>query len=131
MTLELSNVATLPIKLWPGMKIGQLCLFRTSSPAEHPYGSSVYGSRYQGQRGPTPSRSYLNFHRADANLTSLTLVRTQIVVDAVEGVAEVIGQGVGGGEGVRFRPGCRWSCSGEPFSRICGLTSRSGLRSSG
>ena len=40
-TLELSNVATLPIKLWPGMKIGQLCLFRTSSPAEHPYGSAV------------------------------------------------------------------------------------------
>jgi hypothetical protein len=62
-TLELSNVATLPIKLWPGMKIGQLCLFRTSSPAEHPYGSAVYGSRYQGQRGPTPSRSYLNFYR--------------------------------------------------------------------
>ena len=62
-TLELSNVATLPIKLWPGMKIGQLCLFRTSSPAEHPYGSSVYGSRYQDQRGPTPSRSYLNFYR--------------------------------------------------------------------
>ena len=52
-TLELSNVATLPIKLWPGMKIGQLCLFRTSSPAEHPYGSAVYGSRYQEQRGPT------------------------------------------------------------------------------
>ena len=62
-TLELSNVATLPIKLWPEMKIGQLCLFRLSSPAEHPYGSSVYGSRYQGQRGPTPSRSYANFHR--------------------------------------------------------------------
>ena len=62
-TLELSNVATLPIKLWPGMKIGQLCLFRLSSPAEHPYGSSVYGSRYQGQRGPTPSRSHANFHR--------------------------------------------------------------------
>jgi dCTP deaminase len=62
-TLELSNVATLPIKLWPGMKIGQLCLFRLESPAEHPYGSDVYGSRYQGQRGPTPSRSYLNFHR--------------------------------------------------------------------
>jgi len=64
-TLELSNVATLPIKLWPGMKIGQLCLFRLSSPAEHPYGSSVYGSRYQGQRGPTPSRSFANFHRTD------------------------------------------------------------------
>ena len=63
-TLELSNVATLPIKLWPGMKIGQLCLFRTSSPAEHPYGSVLYGSRYQDQRGPTPSRSFLNFYRA-------------------------------------------------------------------
>lgn len=64
-TLELSNVATLPIKLWPGMKIGQLCLFRTSSPVEHPYGSPVYGSRYQDQRGPTPSRAYLNFYRTD------------------------------------------------------------------
>jgi dCTP deaminase len=64
-TLELSNVATLPIKLWPGMKIGQLCFFRLSSPAENPYGSAVYGSRYQGQRGPTPSKSYLNFHRAE------------------------------------------------------------------
>ncbi len=62
-TLELSNVANLPIVLWPGMKIGQLCLFRLSSAAEHPYGSAVYGSRYQGQRGPTPSRSYLNFRR--------------------------------------------------------------------
>src|ERR1700710_2391692 len=54
-TLELSNVANLPITLWPGMQIGQLCLFRLSSPAEHPYGSAIYGSRYQGQRGPTPS----------------------------------------------------------------------------
>ena len=62
-TLELSNVATLPIKLWPGMKIGQLCLIRLSSPAEEPYGSSTHGSRYQGQRGPTASKSYLNFHR--------------------------------------------------------------------
>jgi dCTP deaminase len=60
-TLELSNVANLPIKLWPGMKIGQLCIFRLSSPAEHPYGSAVYGSRYQGQRGPTPSRSSRNW----------------------------------------------------------------------
>ena len=64
MTRELSNVATLPIKLWPGMKIGQLCLFRLSSAAEHPYGSALYGSRYQGQRGPTPSKSYLSFHRS-------------------------------------------------------------------
>jgi dCTP deaminase len=60
-TLELSNVANLPIRLWPGMKIGQLCIFRLSSPAEHPYGTAVYGSRYQGQRGPTASRSYLNW----------------------------------------------------------------------
>jgi dCTP deaminase len=64
-TLELSNVATLPIKLWPGMKIGQLCLLRMTSPAEHPYGSAKAGSRYQGQRGPTPSRSYLNFSRTE------------------------------------------------------------------
>ena len=62
-TLELSNVANLPIMLFPGMKIGQLCLFRLSSPAEHPYGSAQYGSRYQGQRGPTPSKSFANFHR--------------------------------------------------------------------
>jgi dCTP deaminase len=60
-TLELSNAATLPIVLWPGMKIGQLGVFRLSSPAEHPYGSAVYGSRYQGQRGPTPSRSSKNW----------------------------------------------------------------------
>ena len=63
-TLELSNVANLPVKLFPGMKIGQLCLIKLSSPAEHPYGSAVYGSRYQGQRGPTPSRSWLNFHKS-------------------------------------------------------------------
>jgi dCTP deaminase len=62
-TLELSNVANLPVKLFPGMKIGQLCLIKLSSPAEHPYGSAVYGSRYQGQRGPTPSKSWLNFHK--------------------------------------------------------------------
>lgn len=62
-TLELSNMATLPIKLWPGSKIGQLCFFRLSSPTEHPYGSGPYSNRYQGQRGPTASRSHLNFHR--------------------------------------------------------------------
>ncbi|WP_224387521.1 dCTP deaminase [Pseudonocardia sp. ICBG1293] len=64
-TLELSNVANLPITLWPGMKIGQLCLFRLSSPAERPYGTEGVGSRYQGQRGPTPSRAFRNFHRTD------------------------------------------------------------------
>jgi len=64
-TLELSNMATLPIKLWPGSKIGQLCFFKLSSSAEHPYGDGTYGNRYQGQRGPTASRSHLNFHRTE------------------------------------------------------------------
>ncbi|WP_028661412.1 dCTP deaminase [Saccharomonospora saliphila] len=64
-TLELSNVANLPITLWPGMKIGQLCLFQLTSAAEHPYGTAEAGSRYQGQRGPTPSRAYRNFDRVD------------------------------------------------------------------
>ena len=60
-TLELSNVANLPITLWPGMKVGQMAMFMMSSPAEVPYGSGALGSKYQGQRGPTPSKSYLNF----------------------------------------------------------------------
>jgi len=60
-TLELSNVANLPITLWPGMKIGQLCLFGLSSPAEHPYGSGANFSRYQDQRGPTPSKSWMHW----------------------------------------------------------------------
>ncbi|AZS45131.1 dCTP deaminase [Microbacterium oleivorans] len=64
-TLELANVATLPIKLWPGMKIGQFCFFRLTSPAENPYGTGSYKNRYQGQRGPTASRSFQNFHRTD------------------------------------------------------------------
>jgi dCTP deaminase len=68
-TLELSNVATLPIKLWPGMKIGQLCFFRTSSPVLNAYGSGAYANRYQGQRGPTASRSWQNFHRTDVTVT--------------------------------------------------------------
>ena len=63
-TLELSNVVNLPVKLFPGMKIGQLCLIKLSSPAENPYGSALYGSRYQGQRGPTASKSWLNFHQS-------------------------------------------------------------------
>ena len=56
------DMATLPIALWPGMKVGQLCFFRLSSAAEFPYGSTHSGSRYQGQRGPTASRSFQNFH---------------------------------------------------------------------
>ena len=61
LTLELSNVANLPIALYPSMKIGQLCLFQLTSPAERPYGSPELGSKYQGQRGPTASRYHLNF----------------------------------------------------------------------
>jgi len=61
LTLELSNVANLPIAIYPGMKIGQISFLRMSSPAEHPYGSDETRSKYQGQRGPTPSRYYLNF----------------------------------------------------------------------
>ena len=61
LTLELSNVANLPITIYPGMKIGQISFFRLSSEAEHPYGSSKVRSKYQGQRGPTPSRYFENF----------------------------------------------------------------------
>lgn len=64
-TLELSNTATMPILLYPGMRIGQLCFFDLSSPAEHPYGAAQAGSHYQGQRGPTPSRSHLRFDQID------------------------------------------------------------------
>ena len=67
LTLELSNVANLPIALYPGMKIGQISFLRMTTPAEHPYGSDVTGSKYQGQRGPTPSRYYLNFRDTDAD----------------------------------------------------------------
>jgi len=60
-TLELRNVANLPIKLWPGMLIGQLCVFPLTSPAAHVYGSTPAGSHYQGQCGPTPSRAWQNW----------------------------------------------------------------------
>jgi dCTP deaminase len=61
LTLELSNVANLPITLYPGMKIGQISFLRMTTAAERPYGSKEVGSKYQGQRGPTPSRYYENF----------------------------------------------------------------------
>ena len=60
-TLELANVANLPITLYPGMKIGQVSFMTMTSPAEKPYGSGAKGSKYQGQRGPTPSRYFENF----------------------------------------------------------------------
>jgi dCTP deaminase len=61
LTLELSNVANLPITLYAGMKIGQISFIKMTSPAENPYGSGAKGSKYQGQRGPTPSRYFENF----------------------------------------------------------------------
>jgi len=61
LTLELSNVANLPITLYPGMKIGQISFLRMTTPADNPYGSTSVGSKYQGQRGPTPSRYFENF----------------------------------------------------------------------
>ena len=61
LTLELSNVANLPITIYVGMKIGQLSFVQLTEPAEHPYGAAALGSKYQGQAGPTPSRYWKNF----------------------------------------------------------------------
>ena len=61
LTLELSNVANLPIALYFGMKIGQISFFAMSSPVERPYGSKDLGSKYQGQSTPTASASYRDF----------------------------------------------------------------------
>jgi dCTP deaminase len=66
LTLELSNVANLPITIYPGMKIGQLCLFEMTSPAERPYGER---GKYQGQRGPTPSKFHQDFSGSDDPLS--------------------------------------------------------------
>lgn len=61
-TLELSNVNNLPIRLWPGMAIGQLCIMPLCTPSLAPYGSTLYGSHYQNQgRGPRPSRGWAGF----------------------------------------------------------------------
>jgi dCTP deaminase len=64
LTLELSNVANLPITLYPGMKIGQISFLEMTTPAERPYGASGLGSKYRGQRGPTPSRYWENFNKS-------------------------------------------------------------------
>jgi dCTP deaminase len=60
-TLELANVASLPITLYPGMRIGQVSFMQMTTPADNPYGKGATGSKYQGQRGPTPSRYFENF----------------------------------------------------------------------
>jgi dCTP deaminase len=62
-TLELSNVATLPIAIYPGMKIGQISFYRMTTAADVPYGSPQLGSKYQGQTGPTASRSHRDFDK--------------------------------------------------------------------
>jgi dCTP deaminase len=64
LTLELSNVANLPITIYHGMPIGQISFMRMDGPVEHPYGSEETGSKYQGQAEPTPSRYHLNFERS-------------------------------------------------------------------
>jgi dCTP deaminase len=64
-TLELANVANLPITIYPGMKIGQLSFMEMTTSAERPYGKGAHGSKYQGQRGPTPSRYFENFSETD------------------------------------------------------------------
>lgn len=61
LTLELSNVANLPIAIYPGMRIGQISFYQMTTPADHPYGTPEAGSKYQGQRGPTASRSHVDF----------------------------------------------------------------------
>jgi dCTP deaminase len=62
-TLELANLANLPITLYPGMKIGQISFFEMTTPADRPYGANGLGSKYRGQRGPTPSRYFENFNK--------------------------------------------------------------------
>jgi dCTP deaminase len=62
-TLELSNVLNLPITIYPGMKIGQVSFVQLTEPAESPYGSGQLGSKYQGQKGPVPSRYWQNFEQ--------------------------------------------------------------------
>src|SRR5579859_4615076 len=64
-TLELSNVANLPITIYPGMKIGQISFMQMTEPAAKPYGSSSIGSKYKGQKGPTPSRYFKNFEAGE------------------------------------------------------------------
>ncbi len=60
-TLELSNVANLPIILYPDMKIGQISFIKMTTPSQTPYGTGKLGSKYKNQRGPTPSRYFENF----------------------------------------------------------------------
>ena len=64
-TLELSNVANLPITIYPDMKIGQISFMQMTEPADTPYGASAIGSKYKGQKGPTASRYFKNFEAGE------------------------------------------------------------------
>lgn len=68
-TLELSNVANLPIRLYPGMKVGQISFFAMTTPADRPYGSPGLGSKYKGQTAPTASKMHLNFSETSEEKT--------------------------------------------------------------
>lgn len=61
LTFEISNLSRLPIRIYPKMKIAQICFFQMSSPVMRPYGSKALGSKYQGQRGPTASRAWMDY----------------------------------------------------------------------
>ena len=73
LTLELSNVANLPITVYPGMKIGQISFLRMTTAADQPYGTDELRSKYQGQRGPTPSRYSENFRQLGPSRTIFEL----------------------------------------------------------
>lgn len=66
LTLELSNLATLPIALYPDMKIGQISFLRLASPVDCPYGSEDLGSKYRGDLGPAASRAHMDYGGGDA-----------------------------------------------------------------
>lgn len=67
LTFELSNLSRLPIRIYEGMRMAQICFFQMSSPVLHPYGSGKLGSKYQGQKGPTASRAWLDFSSKKKN----------------------------------------------------------------
>jgi dCTP deaminase len=66
-TLEIANLANIPVRLYPGMRIAQISFSQMTSPAETPYGQRGLGSKYQGQASPTPSRLYLDFQSGDGD----------------------------------------------------------------
>ena len=65
LTMELSNVANLPVRLYYAMKIGQLSFLRLTTPADRPYGTPALRSKYQGQTGPTASLGYTDYERRE------------------------------------------------------------------